>query len=109
MLDERGLRDVIESRTVNVRGEEIQLRLVGLSETPNHAVMLAIAVGGTDERLQMHLSDHLRCDPIALRLRVVYFARRILYATRSPVNMSGGAAVERSCSETYNSPRSLEN
>jgi len=99
MLDERGLRDVIESRTVNVGGEEIQLRLVGLSETPNHAVMLAIVLGGTDERIQMHLSDHLRCDPIALRRRIVYFVRRIVHATRSPVSMPGGAAVERSAQD----------
>jgi hypothetical protein len=80
MLDERGLREVIESRTVRVAGDEVPLRLVGISETPNNAVMLAIAVGGRDERLQLQLSDDLRSDPIALRQRIVYFAKRIVLA-----------------------------
>lgn len=78
ILDERGFRDAIEGRTLRVGAEEYRLRLVGLSETPNNAVLLAIAVGGTDERIQLQLSDDLRRDPIALRQRVVYFAKRIV-------------------------------
>lgn len=85
MLDESRLREVIESRTVKVGNDEYRLRLVGLSETPNHAVLLAVAIGGTDERLQLCLSDDLRRDPIALRQRVVYFAKRIIAETRPPV------------------------
>jgi len=82
MLDERRIRDVIENWTMKVGGEEYQLRLVGFSETPNKAVMLAIAIDGTNERLQLQLSDDLRRDPIALRQRVVYFARRIVLTMR---------------------------
>jgi hypothetical protein len=82
MLDERRLRELIENRTMNVGGEDYQLRLVGFSETPNKAVMLAIAIGGADERLHLQLSDDLRGDPIAVRQRVVYFARRIVMTMR---------------------------
>jgi hypothetical protein len=82
MLDEGRLRALIENRTVKVGAEAYQLRLVGLSETPNRAVMLAIAIDGTDERVQLQLSDDLRYDPIALRQRVVYLAQRIVTATR---------------------------
>jgi hypothetical protein len=87
MLDERRLRDLIESRTVNVGGEDYQLRLVVLSETPNNGVMLTIAVGASDERLQLHLSGDLRRDPIALRQRVVYFAKRIVTTTRPQISV----------------------
>jgi hypothetical protein len=82
MLDESLLREVIEGRTVKVGDEEYGLRLVGVSETPNQDVMLAIAIGGTEERLQLHLSRDLRCDSIALRQRVVYFVKRIVMTTR---------------------------
>ena len=78
ILDEGRVRDVIESQMVKVGRRYYQLRLVGLSETPNNAVMLALAIAGTDERLQLQLSDHLRRDPIALRQRVVYFVKRIV-------------------------------
>lgn len=78
MLDERCLRYLIEIPTVKVEDEEYRLRLVGLSETPNHTVMIAIAVDGIDERLHLQLSDDLRRDPIAFRKRVVYFAKQIV-------------------------------
>ena len=86
MLDERSLRYLIEVPTIKVGDDEFRMRLVGLSETPNHAVMISIAVGGIDERLQLQLSDDLRRDPIALRQRVVYFAKRIV------MNMQAHAA-----------------
>jgi hypothetical protein len=91
MLDESRLRDLIESRTVRVGAAEYQLRLVGLSETPNNAVLLAIAIGGTDERLHLQLSDSLRRDPIALRQRIVYFVKRIVSTARlhMPASSSG--------------------
>lgn len=91
MLDESRLRDLIESRTVRVGAAEHQLRLVGLSETPNNAVLLAIAIGGTDERLQLQLSDSLSHDPIALRQRIVYFVKRIVSTARLhvPASSSG--------------------
>lgn len=82
-LDEGRLRDLIESRTVKVGDQEHQLRLVGLCETPSNAVMLAIAIRGTDERLQLHLSKDQLHDLIALRQRVVYFAKRIVAAEHS--------------------------
>jgi len=82
MLVEPRLRDVIESATVKVGGEEYRLWLVGVSETPNNALMLAISIGGIDEPLQLQLSDELRRDPVALRQRVVYFAKRIVNAHR---------------------------
>jgi hypothetical protein len=91
MLDESHLREVIENRTMNFGGEHYQLRLVGFSETPNQAIMLAIAIGGTDERLYLQLSDDLRRDPIALRQRVVYFARRIVIATRPGISARASA------------------
>lgn len=81
-IDERRLRDVIESRPLKVGNEECQLRLVGLSVTPNNAVMIAIAIGCTAERLQLQLSDDLRRDPIALRQRIVYFAKRMVTTAR---------------------------
>lgn len=74
-LDEGRLRDLIEGRTVTVGGEEYQLRLVGHSETPNNAVLLAIAIGDIEERLQLQLSEGQRRNPIALRQRIVYFAK----------------------------------
>ena len=82
MLDERSLRYLIEIPTIKVGDDEFQLRLEGLSETPNHDVMLSIAVGGIDERLYLQLSDDLRRDPLALRQRVVYFAKRIVTHTQ---------------------------
>src|SRR5262245_11304468 len=78
MLDESRVRDVIESRTVKVGDEEHRLWLVGFSTTPNDGALLAIAISGTDERLQLQVSDDLRRDPIALRQRVVYFAKRVV-------------------------------
>lgn len=86
MLDERSLRYLIEIPTIKVAGEEFQLRLVGLSETPNNTVMISIAVGGIDERLYLQLSDDLQRDPIALRQRVVYFAKRIVMNTHLHVS-----------------------
>lgn len=62
----RQMRELIESAPIKVAGEEYRLRLVGLSETPNNDLMLAIAVGSIDERLQVQLSDDLRRDPLAL-------------------------------------------
>jgi hypothetical protein len=85
IFDEGRLRELIERRTVRVCGEDYQLRLVGFSETPNHALMLAVAISGIDERLQLHVSDDLRRDPIALTERVVYFAKRIVIATRQRI------------------------
>ena len=82
MLDENVLRELIEGRPVRVGDEEYPLQLVGVSETPNHAVMLAIAIGGTEERLQLHLAEDLGRDSIALRQRVVYFVKRIVMAAR---------------------------
>ena len=81
MLDEGAVRDVIESRAIKVGNEEYRLRLVGFSETPNKAVMLAIAIQGTEERLQLQVSDDLQTDAIALRQRIVYFAKRIVNST----------------------------
>lgn len=82
-LDHDDLRDLIESRTIQVGNEEHRLWLVGLSKTANNGTLLAIAISGTDERLQLQLSDDLRHDPIALRQRVVYFAKRLVNNTRS--------------------------
>jgi len=81
-LDEGRLRDLIESRTIKIGAEEYRLRLVGLSETPNNAVLLAIAIGDIDERLQLHLSEGQRRHPILLRQRIVYFAKRIVTTAR---------------------------
>lgn len=82
MIDERGVRDVIQNETIKVGTDEYRLWLVGLCETPNNAVLLAIAISGTEERLQLCLSDDLRGDSIALRQRIVYFAKRIVADTR---------------------------
>jgi hypothetical protein len=93
MLVERRLCDLIENGTIKVGSEEYRLRLVGLSETPNNAVMLAVAISGIDERLQLQLSENLQRDPVALKQRVVYFAKRIVNANRpqmSTFKSSGG-------------------
>lgn len=82
MLDERSLRYLIEIPAITVGDDEFRLRLVGVSETPNNTVMMSIAVDGIDERLYVQLSDDLRHDPIALRQRVVYFAKRIITNTQ---------------------------
>jgi hypothetical protein len=82
MLDERSLRYLIEVPTIAVADEEFRLRLVGLNETPENTAMISIAVDGIDERLNLQLSDDLRRDPMALRQRVVYFAKRIISDTR---------------------------
>src|SRR5690242_17174879 len=57
VLNEARLRDVIQSQPITVGEEDFQLWLVGLSETDNHATLIAIAIGGIDERLQLQLSD----------------------------------------------------
>ena len=83
VLDEQRLRDLVQSSTVKVGAEEYQLRLVGLSEAHNKmTVLLAVAVGDIDERLQLQLSEDQRRDPIALRQRIVYFAKRIVTTAR---------------------------
>lgn len=85
VLDERRLRDLVQSPTVKVGAEEYQLRLVGLSEAHNKmTLLLAIAIGDIDERLQLQLSEDQRRDPIALRQRIVYFAKRIVTSARRP-------------------------
>src|SRR4029079_19497542 len=81
-LDDAGLRDVIQSQPISIGNEEFKLWLVGLSETANHAKLIAIAISGIDERLQLQLSDDLQRDPMALRQRIVYFAKRIVTAAR---------------------------
>lgn len=91
MLDERSLRYLIEIPTITVGKDEFRLRLVGLSETPNNTVMIAIAVGGIDERLYLQLSDDLQRDPIALRQRVVYFAKRIVMSAQPHISASSAA------------------
>jgi hypothetical protein len=82
MVDERLLGEVIQNETIKIGTEEYRLWLVGLCETPNNAVLLAVTISGTEERLQLCLSDELRGDPFALRQRVVYFAKRIITNTR---------------------------
>ena len=102
-LDDDRLRDLIESRTIQVGNEEHRLWLVGFSQTPNNGALLAIAISGTDERLQLQLSDDLRRDPIALRQRVVYFAKRIVNATR-PVSGYETLNIRRWTAEGLISP-----
>jgi len=55
--------------------------------------MLAIAIGGTDDRLQLHLSTDQLVDPIELRQRVVYFAKRMV-APASFLRPIGGKQAE---------------
>ena len=81
MLDERSLRYLIEIPSIKVGADEFQLRLVGFSETPNNDVLIAIAIGDIDERLQLQLSEGQRRDPIATRQRIVFFAKRIITTT----------------------------
>ena len=78
-LQFHSLRHVIEDRPVIVGDDTHQLQLMNVSEHRDGGLVATIAVEGAAERVHIGLSDELFLnDPIAFRLRVVYFVRRIV-------------------------------
>jgi hypothetical protein len=73
-----GLCDAIERRAVTLDDREYELRLVGISEDADGGATVAITISGMADVLRFGASKELLDDPIALRLRAVFFLRRLV-------------------------------
>jgi hypothetical protein len=76
--DRPSVREAIERRAVIFGDQEYELRLAGISEHAEGGATLAISVSGTARVLRFGVSEQLLQDPIALRLRTLYFLKRLL-------------------------------
>ncbi len=89
-----GLRQVIEGRPVVVGDNEHKLQLKTITEHPDGGAMVTIAIVGAAEQVQISVSDALLHDPIALRLRVVYFVKRMVSRKLTSYELSSPSYVD---------------